>query len=895
MSKKTFCSTVLLALFASLLLGAQPAATNLRMQKAVGAAVLKTGEEAVVLGSWVAQNGKYTDPLGLPTGGSDGDLRLRLTKDVPRDEALRRWKTFREEVTKAVKAEFGRDAERVLATMNVYPPSQLMGAVEDTADAASRFRELGTVPNLSFTGSANMPLDQALVEGLYGQGSAAWTQQYERTAGKLFFMEKGRVFTGTAELVNLIDGAQSFTAGGLGHTAEQWAEHGAGALALGDGRLVGKYLDRTERDLAKSRSLAGLETSGPWREELRALREELAANPRALSRLEPRIAEALRQATQAGQVLARLDGASGAQKAILKSFLRVAEDGRNAPKVINDALLKVPWGRLVEGAMLYVATAEISKAAAEKDLAKALSEASPFLLSLGPATLTVLAQEILTQARAGGYDLVSGYQDAFDLLDGLITMKGFEDAGFDTHTVSIDRLAERYREGQEEVLRNLILTLCSNATTKDDSVDAAARDALYARCMPVLLKAWQARREQWRNEAIALKASYGVLPFRLSYEPAPVLFEAAKGKALATVSYGFERGSDDRLDRLRGLLRNLYGAGAYADPVVEWTGGSPGTSLSTSRIFTFDRPGTYSVSAVRVLRLGGWPAAGGGPLAQQEIRQTGFVDVEVVGSAPNVAMAGRGWGYKLVSAEVPPKNRPPLAFIERSRKEGDPYTESYSGKDNSGSWTGRQESGMSKGAFGAQTVQWRVPKAILPGQPAEFWIAAKISGIFGQARPTMFMAMSGDDAGSLNNLVWWPVVAVRVESDLSKAYGSDTDYPEDRYAVTFPNRDELVAELRTGKAAKWAMTLRDSSKMIVFNGSAGARAAGHPSPAKMPLVSYTVFDAKPSESPEKAIPTHIRVNVCLFGTEFVAASYVYQWSNDCDPSAAAAPETAGAR
>jgi hypothetical protein len=301
MSKKTFCSTVLLALFASLLLGAQPAATNLRMQKAVGAAVLKTGEEAVVLGSWVAQNGKYTDPLGLPTGGSDGDLRLRLTKDVPRDEALRRWKTFREEVTKAVKAEFGRDAERVLATMNVYPPSQLMGAVEDTADAASRFRELGTVPNLSFTGSANMPLDQALVEGLYGQGSAAWTQQYERTAGKLFFMEKGRVFTGTAELVNLIDGAQSFTAGGLGHTAEQWAEHGAGALALGDGRLVGKYLDRTERDLAKSRSLAGLETSGPWREELRALREELAANPRALSRLEPRIAEALRQATQAGQ------------------------------------------------------------------------------------------------------------------------------------------------------------------------------------------------------------------------------------------------------------------------------------------------------------------------------------------------------------------------------------------------------------------------------------------------------------------------------------------------------------------------------------------------------------------------------------------------------------------
>lgn len=43
-----------------------------------------------------------------------------------------------------------------------------------------------------------------------------------------------------------------------------------------------------------------------------------------------------------------------------------------------------------------------------------------------------------------------------------------------------------------------------------------------------------------------------------------------------------------------------------------------------------------------------------------------------LGSAPDVAVTGRGWGDKLVSAEVPPKNRPPLDYVERSRKEGDP-------------------------------------------------------------------------------------------------------------------------------------------------------------------------------------------------------------------------------
>jgi hypothetical protein len=131
MLKKIFRSAVFITLFASLLLGAQPAPTktNMRVQKAVRAAVLKTGEEAVILGSWVAENSKkYVDPLGLPTGGSDADMRLRLSKDVPPQEALRRWKTFREEVVNTIKAEFGRDAERVLATMNVYPPSQLMDA-----------------------------------------------------------------------------------------------------------------------------------------------------------------------------------------------------------------------------------------------------------------------------------------------------------------------------------------------------------------------------------------------------------------------------------------------------------------------------------------------------------------------------------------------------------------------------------------------------------------------------------------------------------------------------------------------------------------------------------------------------------------------------------------------
>jgi hypothetical protein len=230
----------------------------------------------------------------------------------------------------------------------------------------------------------------------------------------------------------------------------------------------------------------------------------------------------------------------------------------------------------------------------------------------------------------------------------------------------------------------------------------------------------------------------------LSYEPVPVPFNEARGSALATVSYGLERGSDSQLDRLRTLLKKLNGPSAYADPVVEWNGGTQAPGQSTSRIFSFDRAGTYTVSATRVMRIGGWPSAGGSPLAQQQIRQTGTVDVEVVGPAPNLPMAavpGTVAKAQPAASLALPDRLPATGFwvLERTEfvvEKVDPvnmqkWKPSESGGDGAGS---------AQGTFGhpdprvnTVTVRMKVawtspPRVLIPGKDVDFRITVSDAG-----------------------------------------------------------------------------------------------------------------------------------------------------------------------
>src|ERR1017187_8852991 len=151
---KSVFSALALGLIALSCQGQDP--TNVRVQNVLKKLVASNNSEVVGLGSWISGK-KYNDPL---TGGaSDHDMRLLLPQGTAPENALEEWRATQAKLKEMVKAEFGKDADRVLSTINLYPPTQLVQGVEDGADAAERFIGLQTVPNLGYTGTVDASME----------------------------------------------------------------------------------------------------------------------------------------------------------------------------------------------------------------------------------------------------------------------------------------------------------------------------------------------------------------------------------------------------------------------------------------------------------------------------------------------------------------------------------------------------------------------------------------------------------------------------------------------------------------------------------------------------------------------------------------------------------------
>lgn len=628
------------------LCGASP--THLRVQDSVKQAVLQSGSEVVIVGSWFKGGERYKDPLARVQGASDHDMRVRVPPGTPREEALEQWRRVRQEVERTVRSEFGKDADRILETINVYPPRELMAGVEDAADATRRYRSLGLVPGLGFKGDVRGSIDRKFVEGLYGQGSAAWTQSYENVSGRLIYPGKtadgkalGRAFTSTAESVNLLDAPQELlSAGGLGNTARQWGEHGLDALSEGDARLVAKYLERAERDLSKGARLAMVELPKDVLLEMQSLRQKLRTGEN-LASLRVRLTAAFDRARSMGQVMSRARTIPGPEQATLRVLLKSQEQGRLGD-LVRSAAGKIPLDRVLDGIMLYMGACEISRAAADSDPGSALLAAADFLAPLGPVLAASLAREVLETSRQFGYDLMAASQDAFDLLEGIIAVGGRQTLLGNAYT--IDQLVERYREGDEERLRAFIRARCAQATVGTGGQDVGVEESLYRRCMPVLMRAWLARRAQMGNEVIALRDAYLRMDLRLAQES----LSPAQGTRPAQVSLRVQMPKSRALEappRMRELLRKLYGAGGYFVDIQDVWSPSPLRADERSLTATFALPkGSLSVGFTRTLKLGGPALPATSPLVSRRSLFAGL-DVEPAtdSTSPAPPQGGGGW------------------------------------------------------------------------------------------------------------------------------------------------------------------------------------------------------------------------------------------------------------
>ena len=590
----------LVALLVGLVLGwgqaAQAQAVNARMQKVVAQFVEKTGGKVLGVGSWIS--GAKFDPAK-----SDFDMRLVLAQEGNEAQQIARWKDAQKELTTLIKAEFGSEAGGILSRTNLYAPNQLMQGVENSADAMERFQQMGRVPNLGYTQPVTAATPAHFAEGLYGEGAQTYIQGYEKSAGRLFYSNGGQCVTGLSELAHLGETTATYTAGGTANTAGQWAAHLLDGSAAGRPAKVAEYLSRLERDLTKSRSLSGLPLDDSFRDELKSLANRLKASPGSLTEVGDDVARLASRARAEAALLGSFENAGTVRRA----YLRVMLDGVAAKNKVGQLLEKfmgaLPSGMTAENAMnalvVLAGTQATAQAAGRGDTLEALGAACSHLkwvTAFGPMLVAELTTEILREAIAGGYDLAAGSQEAWDLMAGIYSAWGRVDVDPDPRrSLTLADLVANFQS--ESKLEAIVYAQCLRASTRDlgtatGQADEGVAASIFAKCWPVIRDAWRWQRDILASEYLQLGSEVVHCPMLLYFSP-----KSPKTDQTVTCEVrSFDGKLGDRLDRMKQIIRILYGKGSGVYTDYQWspTGSSAG-DRDWQRAFKFAKAGKYPV------------------------------------------------------------------------------------------------------------------------------------------------------------------------------------------------------------------------------------------------------------------------------------------------------------
>ena len=603
-----------LLLCATCLWPARPAPAqglDARMQRVVAKFVEKTGASVMTVGSWVKG---HFDPAT-----SDFDMRLVIPKEGAGTSArqLAQWQEARRSLTSLIQEEFGSQAGSILGRTNLYAPGELMTGVADSEEAVARFRQLGTAPNLAFKGTVgpNTPVKvmEKITEGVYGAGAQTYVQGYEQSAGRLFYKSGEKCVTGLSEMAgtkafeDLGEGAR-YTASGSANTAGQFAEKALGELAAGRGDKVAKQLERMELALTKSRSMSAIPLDEAYRSELVSMRDLLKKNPEQLGEVGGKLARLLARGRTEAAILRSMEGAGPMRGMYLKVMLDGVQAGNKVGALMDKLMAQVPSWVDVGGAMNFwvmcVGTQATSQALGKGDKIEAIGTSAEYLkwlavsgqslAAFGPLVMAELTAAILTEARAGGYEMVAGSQNAWDLMEGIYSAWGRVDVDPDPRRrITLADMVTRYQ--YENRLKNLVWGQALRASTRHlgeatAEADQGVAEAIYSQCWPVIREAWLWQRDCLMTEYLASAAELIRTPLLISYKPLP----AQPGQQFSCEAASLDRKLSERLDRMEQIIRVLYGPGSSLVVDYNWT--PTGVSVGDRRWqrgFTYPDPGTY--------------------------------------------------------------------------------------------------------------------------------------------------------------------------------------------------------------------------------------------------------------------------------------------------------------
>jgi hypothetical protein len=481
----------------------------------------------------------YADPL--LGGSSDHDLRLIATgkaETAAEQEALRRsWVDLRKKFIDGMRSKFVDNAKnlegfltsygipadeakriakepidnvitRVMGSINLYPPNQIVSGIVDDASAVARFRALGAVPNL-----ANLA-----PEGVWGPGQKVTVQQLENfSRARLFYRSANGVKAGFADLVHLAEGHGYYSKGGAANMAYQWTGKALEAFEHGDVRLLGKYLERVQDELKIVKAKGGLPpgiTVSPFTELDAYAASALSGETSALR--SPGLKTLLTELQFQMGLVNKLDRTAGEQaRAMLTAVLTRARGGwtRLGTKMREVARTAPDWltmGTFIDGTVLAVSAFLVPRAAGSEGVEAAYRQAGvdvSFMAGLGPGFAAVATNMILEDAKDFGYALTVLGQDWEDFLVGISAVKGFEG-------VTDAKGAERSIEGlglqmtSRQQIESVVNRQAYDIAQLNREADAQKRERvaqeLVKKFTPIVTAKWQKRRNQLMADALDL-------------------------------------------------------------------------------------------------------------------------------------------------------------------------------------------------------------------------------------------------------------------------------------------------------------------------------------------------------------------------------------------------------
>ncbi len=551
------------------------------------------------IGSWIKAT-KYNDPLTNPKFPSDHDMTLVMPSTMDQGQMVGRWKQaqryIQDDISEILRKAGRGDDEiaRVVNSISVYPPEQLLQGVSNNAEAVERYQQVL---------KGKPALGDEPIEGLWGDEAAkGFRQAYEvSSGGRVIYNVGGKIHSGFADLNHMLEGYGKFTLDSTADLSNQFLVKTNKAFKAGQAKDIAKNMERLDLYLKKTKSLARVKASVRpnatmsrlWRD----IKGQVAKVDDPLQKQQ--LYEAWLKNNQ--KLISETLEHAQTELALCRQLARTMDPGEvrmiyqllESPRWVKfknklvelwrkgkGGVAKMPWRGIVKGMRAAMWAVEIHGLVGvwqEKGMNAALNHGAAralmMQLNLPTAAMQIIFEMALEQSKYAGYGFAASYQECDQLMAGIYMVKGHERLaeGRDIPTLAREEifdhvvLDELRRHARAAARRQ-------REASSEQEIEQGLEQALIQRCTTPVLRAWERERmgmiaELYRAKNLLDRLFTNTL-LGLEYEILPGQGGDSRLLLYAVPSQG-RRAILDAMMQLRDRLQDLGGKDRRGEYLLE--------------------------------------------------------------------------------------------------------------------------------------------------------------------------------------------------------------------------------------------------------------------------------------------------------------------------------------